>query len=181
MNILNTILQSGLSDNLINSMSSKTGIDSSSVQNLIQDLAPQLLNGAKANLASDNDSSDLINMISNTNLDSIANHPEEIENMDTSNMLDQLFSSLNENESDVVSAMSAKSGIDASSISSLIPMIAPLIMGALNKQTNLGSMDTSNTNDITSMLTNFIDQDKDGSVVDDLLGMAKNSFNSITK
>lgn len=176
MNILNTILESGLSDNIVSSLASKTGIDPTSIQGLIQDLAPQLLNGAKANLASENDSSDLINMISNTDLDSLAQNPNELENMDTSNMLGQLFSSLNENESDVANAMSAKSGIDASSISSLLPMLAPLIMGALNKQTNLSSVNTSNTNDLTSMLTNFIDQDKDGSVVDDLLGMAKKFF-----
>jgi hypothetical protein len=176
MNILNTILESGLNENIVNSLASKTGIDPTSIQGLVQDLAPQLLNGAKANLASEKDSSDLINMISNTDLDSLAQNPNELENMDTSNMLGQLFSSLNENESDVANAMSAKSGIDVSSISSLLPMLAPLIMGALNKQTNLSSADTSNTNDLTSMLTNFIDQDNDGSVVDDLVGMAKKFF-----
>jgi len=176
MNILNTILQSGLSDNIVNSLSSKTGIDSTSLQGLVQELAPQLLNGAKANLASDNDSSNLIDMISNVNLEQIESHPEEIDNLDTQNMTGELFSSLNENENDVVNNLSSKSGIDASSISSLIPMLAPIVMGALNKQTNLGAMDTSNTNDITSMLTNFIDQDNDGSVVDDLVGMAKKFF-----
>ena len=72
--------------------------------------------------------------------------------------------------------LSSKSGIDTSSIASLLPMLAPLIMGALNKQTNLSSTDTSDTNGITSMLTNFIDQDNDGSVVDDLMGMAKKFF-----
>ena len=176
MNILNTILESGLNENFLNSISSKTGIDSNSLQSLVKDLAPQLLNGAKANLASENDSSDLINMISNTNLDSLSQNPEQLDNLDTSNMLGQLFSSLNENESDVANAMSSKSGIDSSLISSLLPMLAPLIMGALNKQTNLSAADTSNTNDVTSMLTGFLDKDNDGSVVDDLFVMAKKFF-----
>lgn len=176
MNILNTILESGLNENFLNSISSKTGIDSNSLQSLVKDLAPQLLNGAKANLASENDSSDLINMISNTNLDSLSQNPEQLDNLDTSNMLGQLFSSLNENESDVANAMSSKSGIDSSLISSLLPMLAPLIMGALNKQTNLSATDTSNTNDVTSMLTGFLDKDNDGSVVDDLFVMAKKFF-----
>lgn len=176
MNILNTILESGLNENFLNSISSKTGIDSNSLQSLVKDLAPQLLNGAKANLASENDSSDLINMISNTNLDSLSQNPEQLDNLDTSNMLGQLFSSLNENESDVANAMSSKSGIDSSLISSLLPMLAPLIMGALNKQTNLSASDTSNTNDVTSMLTGFLDKDNDGSVVDDLFVMAKKFF-----
>ena len=176
MNILNTILESGLNENFLNSISSKTGIDSNSLQSLVKDLAPQLLNGAKANLASENDSTDLINMISNTNLDSLSQNPEQLDNLDTSNMLGQLFSSLNENESDVANAMSSKSGIDSSLISSLLPMLAPLIMGALNKQTNLSASDTSNTNDVTSMLTGFLDKDNDGSVVDDLFVMAKKFF-----
>lgn len=176
MNILNTILENGLDKNILSAISSKTGIDTSSVQSLVSELAPQLLNGAKQNLAGDNDSSDLISMISNTNLESLSENPEEIDNMDNSNMLGQLFSSLNESENDVTNALSAKSGIDSSLISSLLPMIAPLIMGALNKQTNLSSTDTSDTNSITSMLTNFIDQDNDGSVVDDLMGMAKKFF-----
>lgn len=176
MNILETIMKSGLSENILGSLAQKTGIDQNSLGSIVSDLAPQLLNGAKANLASDNDSSNLINMISNTNLDELENNPDELENLDTKGMLGELFSSLNENEEDVTQALSSKTGVDASSISSLIPMLAPLVMGALNKQTNLSSSDTSDTNGITSMLTNFLDQDNDGSVVDDLMGMAKKFF-----
>jgi len=176
MNILNTILEAGLNENVLNSISSKTGVDSDSIQSVVSQLAPELLNGAKQNLAGESDSSNLINMISNTNLDDIANNPDAIDNMDNSNMLGEIFSSLDSNESDMADAISQKSGIDATSISSLLPMIAPLVMGALNKQTNLSATDTSNTNDITSMLTNFIDQDNDGSIADDLVGFAKKFF-----
>lgn len=176
MNILNTILESGLDDQILGVLSNKSGIDTNGVQSLITELAPKLLNGAKQNLASNNDSTDLIGMISNTNLDSLKANPSEIDNLDNGNMLGQLFSSLNENESDVTNELSAKSGIDASSISSLLPMVAPLIMGALNKQTNLSAQDTSDTNNITSSLLDFIDQDNDGSVVDDLVGIAGKFF-----
>ena len=176
MNILDTILKNGLDENILSAISAKTGIDTSSIQNIVSQVAPQLVDGAKQNLASQNDSGNLINMISNTDLDSLKNNPEAIDNAENSNMLGELFSSLNTNEGDVVSELSAKNGIDVSSIASLLPMLAPLVMGALNQKTNLGAVDTSNTNDITSMLTNFIDQDNDGSVVDDLMGMAKKFF-----
>lgn len=176
MNILETILKSGLDDNILGAISAKTGIDSSSIQDIVSQVAPQLVDGAKQNFASENDSSNLIDMISNSDLDALKNNPDTIDSSDNSNMLGELFSSLDTNESDVADALSAKSGIDASSIASLLPMLAPLVMGALNKTTNLSGTDTSNTNDITSMLTNFIDQDNDGSVVDDLMGMAKKFF-----
>jgi hypothetical protein len=176
MNILETILKNGLDENILGAISSKTGIDTSSIQDIVSQVAPQLVDGAKQNFASDNDSSNLIDMISNSDLDALKDNPDTIDSSDNSNMLGELFSSLDTNESDVADALSAKSGIDASSIASLLPMLAPLVMGALNKTTNLSSTDTSDTNNITSMLTNFIDQDNDGSVVDDLMGMAKKFF-----
>ena len=91
MNILNTILESGLDDNILSALSSKSGIDSNGIQSLISELAPKLLNGAKQNLAGDADSSELINMISKTNLDSIKENPNNIDSLDNSNMLGQLF------------------------------------------------------------------------------------------
>jgi len=176
MNILDTILKNGLDENILGAISSKTGIDTNSIQDIVSQVAPQLVDGAKQNLASTNDSGNLIDMISKTDLNSLKNNPEAIDNSDNTNMLGELFSSLNTNEGDVANELSAKNGIDVSSIASLLPMLAPLVMGALNQKTNLSSTDTSNTNDITSMLTNFIDQDNDGSVVDDLMGMAKKFF-----
>jgi hypothetical protein len=176
MNILETILKNGLDENILGAISAKTGIDTNSIQDIVSQVAPQLVDGAKQNFASQNDSSNLIDMISNSDLDALKDNPEAIDSSENSNMLGELFSSLDTNEGDVANALSAKSGIDASSISSLLPMLAPLVMGALNKTTNLSGTDTSNTNDITSMLTNFIDQDNDGSVVDDLMGMAKKFF-----
>lgn len=176
MNILNTILESALDDNVIDTISKKSGVDNNNIQSLVKELAPKLLNGAKQNLASSNDSSSLINMISQTNLDSLKSNPSQIDSLDTNSMISELFSSLNENEEDVKNELSSKSGINSSSISSILPMLAPLVLGALNKTSNLGAMDSSNTNNITSTLLNFIDQDNDGSVVDDLMGMASKFF-----
>lgn len=176
MTILNTILENSLDENILATLSDKSGIDIKGVQSLITQIAPKLLDGAKENLRGKSDSSDLIKMIADTNLEKIKKEPNKIDTLNNSNMLNQLFSSLNENEKDVTDELSKKSGFDVSSISSLLPMVAPLILGALNKQTNLSSTDTSNTNDITSMLVDFIDQDNDGSVVDDLMGMAKKIF-----
>ncbi len=176
MNILNTILQNGLDENLIATLSEKSGIKAQDMESIVSELAPKLINGAKQNLASDNDSSDLINMIANTNLDDIKKNPSEIDNLDNGNILEQLFSSLNENENDIAQELSSKKGVDKSSISSLLPMVAPLILGALNKETNLSAKGTSDTNNITSTLLNFIDQDNDGSVVDDIVNIAGKFF-----
>ena len=63
MNILDTILKNGLDENILGAISAKTGIDTSSIQNIVSQVAPQLVDGAKQNLASQNDSGNLINPV----------------------------------------------------------------------------------------------------------------------
>ena len=89
----------------------------------------------------------------------------------------------------VENALSSKSGIDAGSISQILKIAAPIVLGYLGKQTrqqNLSSPDAltgllgglmggSNTQKEQSLIETFLDSDGDGSVIDDLAGMVLNS------
>ncbi len=171
MNILGTLLEKVQDEQVLDTISSKVGIDKENLSSLIGEIAPKLVTGAKENIQGESDSSNLLNMISGLDIDELNQNPEKIDDTQGKELLGELFASSNENEEDLVQNLSSKTGIDTSSISSLLPMIAPLVMGALNKQTNL-----SGDSDITSMLTNFLDKDNDGSVVDDVMDMAKKFF-----
>ncbi|HPG05929.1 MAG TPA: DUF937 domain-containing protein [Saprospiraceae bacterium] len=89
---------------------------------------------------------------------------------------------LGNNQSNVVDMITKMSGMDKSKAGSLLAMLAPLVMGALGKARNqqgLGVGDLTNLlrntvqteaqqNQHASLINRFLDQDGDGSIMDDL-------------
>lgn len=90
----------------------------------------------------------------------------------------------------VENALSSKSGIDAGTISQILKIAAPIILGYLGKQTkqqNVNSPEGLNgllgglmgggktAAKQQSLVETFLDSDGDGSVIDDLAGIALNS------
>jgi len=86
----------------------------------------------------------------------------------------------------VENALSSKSGLDAGSISQILKVAAPILLGFLGKQTrqqNVTSPDAlsgllgglmgggSAANKQQSLIESLLDSDGDGSVIDDLAGM----------
>lgn len=93
----------------------------------------------------------------------------------------------------VENALSSKSGIDAGTISQILQIAAPILLGYLGKQTrqqNVSSPDGLNgllgglmgggkaASKQQSLIETFLDSDGDGSVIDDLAGMVLNSGGS---
>lgn len=72
--------------------------------------------------------------------------------------------------------MAGSLGIGGDKIKSLLPMIAQMRAGAINKNSNITALKDSDTSALTSMLSSFLDEDKDGLVIDDLLGLASKFF-----
>lgn len=76
----------------------------------------------------------------------------------------------------------ASTGLDAGILKKMLPAVAAMLMGGLSKQeASTGALRQASTgaadsSAIGAMLTSFLDADKDGSVADDLLGMAKKLF-----
>jgi hypothetical protein len=90
----------------------------------------------------------------------------------------------------VENALSSKSGLDAGSISQILKVAAPILLGFLGKQTrqqNVSSPDAlsgllgglmgggSTANKQQSLIESLLDSDGDGSYIDDLAGMVLNS------
>ncbi len=89
----------------------------------------------------------------------------------------------------VENALSSKSGLDAGSISQILKVAAPILLGFLGKQTrqqNVSSPDAlsgllgglmgggSSGNQQQSLIESLLDSDGDGSYLDDLAGMVLN-------
>jgi hypothetical protein len=77
---------------------------------------------------------------------------------------------------------SARTGLDSGTLKKMLPAIAAMLMGGLSKQQasagGLGQAPAgaADSSALGSMLTSFLDADKDGSIADDLLGMARKLF-----
>lgn len=92
---------------------------------------------------------------------------------------------LGNKQSGAVDMISKMSGLDSGKTGNLMAMLAPILMGTLGKAKNQNGLDVggiaslltnsvsshSNNNPTMNLVTSFLDQDGDGSIVDDVANM----------
>ena len=174
MDILKLLL--GNSGGMIDAMSQKSGLGANDVEAVISKIAPIFMQKANENFKSDADSSNFLDMIRRSNLDDMADAPQNISVADGNELLGVLTGS-KENSRALASDVGSQLGISADSIKTLLPMIAPMIAGMLNNQLKASNLQGSaDSGSMMSMLTQFLDQNKDGSIVDDIFRIAGDFF-----
>ena len=103
-------------------------------------------------------------------------------------ILNHMFGDKKEN---VINSVSKSSGLDMNSTSNLMSMLAPFILEFLGKNKKEQNLDADGISNLTSMasnllggsngdlmgmLTNFLDADKDGNIVDDAMDLLGGLF-----
>ena len=179
----------GLIDMIINnpaiagSIAKQVGIDPNDAGSIIGKLAPILMGGAKRNLQSDDSSADLLKQISDGQFSEMYERPDvTLQQKDLTSMGNDILGQLTgskENSRNVAKHVEEETGINASVIKKILPMLAPFIIGALTKSSASQEehYQQSENGGLTDMLTNMMDRDHDGSIIDDVMGMAmKNLF-----
>jgi len=163
---------------IVKSIAKQVGIDMGDAGSIIEKLAPILMGGAKSNLESEKDSGGLIKHIESSNYSDIFNKPEEhINNGNFKEMGNDILSELTgskENSREVAHHVEKETGISSSIIKSVLPMLAPMIIGALTNKSapSITKHSSAQSSGMTDILKNLIDQDNDGSTIDDIMGMA---------
>lgn len=69
----------------------------------------------------------------------------------------------------------ARTGLDSDLLKRMLPVIATLVMGSVSRHAEAQALPgepDAGSSGIGGLLTRFLDADKDGSVLDDLMGMA---------
>ena len=174
MDILKLLL--GNSGGMIDAMSQKSGLAANDVEAVVSKIAPIFMQRANENFKSDADSSNFLDMIRRSNLDEMTDDPQNISVAEGNELLGVLTGS-KENSRALASDVGSQLGISADSIKTLLPMIAPMIAGMLNNQLKASNLQGSaDSGSMMSMLTQFLDQNKDGSIVDDIFRIAGNFF-----
>ena len=174
MDILKLLL--GNSGGMLDAMSQKSGLAANDVEAVISKVAPIFMQRANENFKSDADSSNFLEMIRRSNLDEMTDAPQNISVAEGNELLGVLTGS-KENSNALASDVGSQLGISADSIKTLLPMIAPMIAGMLNNQLKASNLqDSADSGSMMSMLTQFLDQNKDGSIVDDIFRIAGDFF-----
>lgn len=183
------LLGGDLGTSLIEGLSNQTGQTTSKTNNVLEMAMPVLLQAMQRNASSPKGAAGLMGALSNKhdgsildNLDQIfsgssANEVEE----DGGKILGHVFGNRQQN---IQNALSKQSGVDASSVSKILKIAAPVVMGLMGKQqrqssvrdasglTNmLGGLIGGNFhNNKQSFIESILDADNDGSIVDDVAG-----------
>jgi len=156
---------SSLGPDVTKKMSSATNIDQGTLQQLLPVIAPMILGGLKKQ-KDERGGQDRVDHILNK-----YGNPSALDNMD-----DLFKQKLNDNSTepnlggllgnagtDATNMLTNNFKIDSNMAAKLIPMLAPIVLGFLTKKRDSGTG--------SSGLAGLLDQDGDGSVLDDVAGL----------
>jgi len=179
MDLLKTILESQ-GGNTVNQLSNQFGLDGNQTNSALAQLIPMLAGGVKKNVQKDGLDS-LISALNAGNHSQYLDNPSQLENSSTVSdgnaILGHLLGSKDVSRQ-VAGHAAQNTGIDSSILKKMLPIVATMVMGGMSKQSEsggvLGSLlsagQSSQSSGLEGILTSFLDQDGDGSVVDDLMG-----------
>ncbi len=191
------LLQGPMGQMIIQGASAQLGQDTNKTQSAMSAAIPMLMGALKKNAANPDTASGLMEALSGKHDGSLLDNVMDIfgggnVNEDVVQDGDKILGHvLGEKKEVVAAALSKQNGIDMGSAMNILKMAAPLVMGMLGKQTR--EKQVSNPTDLTniigsmlgsdqqaaqhgSFIEQLLDQDGDGSYVDDLFNMGKKFF-----
>jgi hypothetical protein len=157
-------------------MSNKTNIDQGTISQLLPVIAPMILGGLKKQ-KDERGGQDRVDHILNKygdpsvlgNLDGL--FQQKLDDNTTDPNLGGLLGNAGSDATNLISK--SLSGVDSGMVAKLIPMLAPVILGFLTKKRDSGTG--------SSGLAGLLDQDGDGSVLDDVAGLPLGGLGGKTK
>ncbi len=176
MNILDMILQSQ-KGGALDSLTSMSGLQPNQMQQLLGQVLPVLAGGIKNGTNTQGGLESLLGALNSGNHDRYYDQPNALGNQNTrldgNGILGHILGNKDASRS-LASHASAKTGIDSTLIKKLLPVIATVVMGAMNKRAStdglLGSRQAAPSNNgMMDLLSGFLDVGGDGSIIDDVL------------
>lgn len=190
--MLQEILGQVLTDGTVRQIGNQIGADENATTSAIQ-LALPLLVGALSRNASNPQGADALhNAVTNDHdgsiLDNLSGFLLNPQQANSAGMLGHIFGARQEN---VASEISQQSGLNIGQVAQILLMLAPIVLGALGKARNQQGLDAQGLasvlagqqqqfeqpqSPIMNIATQLLDSDHDGSVVDDIAGLAAKFF-----
>jgi len=188
------LLQGPMGQMVIQGASAQLGQDTNKTQSALSAAIPMLMGALKKNASNPETADGLMKALQSKHNGSILDSLGDIfgggnVNEDVVQDGDKILGHvLGDKKETVAKALGAQSGLDLGSAMDLLKMAAPMVMGMLGKQTQ--EKQVSNPTDLGniiggmlggdkevekqgSFIENLLDQDGDGSIVDDLFNLGK--------
>jgi Uncharacterized conserved protein len=190
------LLQGQLTEGLVDQLSQQLGgADKQQTANAASGILSTLMSAMAKNAATPDGASALSNALDNDHdgsiLDSIGDilggnaQPQNTRATNGAGILKHVLGGKQSNAIDMISKMS---GLNSGNTGNLMAMLAPMVMGMLGQQKRNQGLDSGGVADFLSksvqsatnqrqemgLIGKFLDQDGDGSVMDDIAGMGMN-------
>jgi hypothetical protein len=191
MNLLESLI-GGNNDDVVNELAKQLGVGTDDARKAAEQLVPALGRAINNNAATDNGLDSLIKALDNsdhaTYLDNPSSLGKDSTEQDGNAILGHLFGSKDVSRN-IANYGAKQSGLSSVLLKKALPILATLVMSSLSKKL-LGRGKQSGSvfggggsnNDIfgtgvaakqnRGILATFLDSDKDGSIIDDLLSLA---------
>jgi len=191
MNLLQTLLEAD-GGRAVGQLSRQFGLDEAQTDAALRNLVPALAGGVKHNLAQAGGLEGLLGALQSGHHGRYLDDPSHLGRAatieDGNAILGHLFGSKDVSRQ-VATRAAAQTGLDPSLLKQMLPVLAAMAMGALNRQTTgalrggaadaagglgglLGGLLGGGAGaGAGGLLGSLLDHDRDGSIVDDVLGM----------
>lgn len=176
LGILDMLLGSQNSD-AITQLAKQLGVSEEQARAVVKEVTPALTRGMQHNTKDESGVEGLITALRTGNHSRYMENPKVLgtqENIDDGNsILGHIFGS-KEVSRNVAEHASQETGIASSLIKKALPIVATMVMASLGKSLFSGTASASTGNEQPSggLLSSLLDSDRDGSIIDDVLGMA---------
>ena len=178
----------------IGNLASQVGGNEGEAKNGVMAALPAMLAALGKNAGTEKGAEELNNALEKKHdgsiLDNLSGYLSNPDLKDGAGILNHLFGNQTSN---VANAVSQSSGLDSNGSMKMLQMLAPVLMGMLGQQKKQNNLDAKGLGNLTSMLasnfgseagtsgimetvTNLLDANKDGNVVDDIMGMVGKFF-----
>ena len=175
-------------------LAEQVGGNEGQVKNGVMAALPAMLTALSKNTGTEKGAQELNNALEKKHdgsiLDNLSGYLSNPDLKDGAGILNHLFGNQTSN---VANAVSQSSGLDTNGSMKMLQMLAPILMGMLGQQKKQNNLDAEGIGNLTSMLasnfgseagasgimeavTNLLDSNKDGNVMDDIMGMVGKLF-----
>lgn len=180
MDIMDLMKILGNTENIEN-IGGSEGVETDQVKHLLDMAIPTIMKAMDRNARSPMGAESLINALKeheNKDVVSMIKNPSKIDKNDGEKILSHILSS---KDDQVKNNLARETGLGKKQVSGVLAQLAPILMGVLGQQQKQGGLNGLGISSILSeglskaskggmldMATKFLDQDNDGSIVDDI-------------